>query len=436
MRYLSHIIETKGVVHSLERSAQIVWRYSFGKRKFLSMTSQLEKDSGRLGVKLTFCVTTSILERHFELFRKITALGHCLAAHGHIHTDMKQKSRNEQLEMVRLCAKTFDAHGLEVKGFRCPYLSYDENTIEALDASPFAWISNNMVFWNARDMADGGAGARKLNRIYNTKSSENALTLPRSLKRLIDIPITAPDDEMIFERYRIKDRGSMTGYWMRILLKTYERGELFHLLFHPERFPAIKGPLVDLLEEARKFKPAVWFASLDEITQWWNDKSKSKWDFERSSSGVWRIWLHAPERITVLLKGDRRLRRDAGFYKGYSVIRPAASYRGLMAFNIGSARRYIIGIHPQAPETLEKFLLEEGFIVERSGLKANYSVYLGEFNSFEEEDKLMVLDRIDDSPHPVLRLWRWPNGARSAFTVSSDVDSISMSDFFRRARDF
>ena len=78
-------------------------------------------------------------------------------------------------------------------------------------------------------------------------------------------------------------------------------------------------------------------------------------------------------------------------------------------------------------------LVDEGFLVERSEQCSAHSLYLEGYESFEERDKLPLLQHIDKSPLPVLRLWRWPNGARSAFTISSDVDAIALMGFVRRS---
>ncbi len=48
----------------------------------------------------------------------------------------------------------------------------------------------------------------------------------------------------------------------------------------------------------------------------------------------------------------------------------------------------------------------------------------------------MLLEVVDNSNFPLLRLWRWPHGAQSAFSISSDVDSIDLPDFFRRFINF
>jgi len=51
---------------------------------------------------------------------------------------------------------------------------------------------------------------------------------------------------------------------------------------------------------------------------------------------------------------------------------------------------------------------------------------------FSEDDKLDLVNRIEESDAPLVRLWRWPSGARCALSVTGDVDSMTLIDFLRR----
>jgi hypothetical protein len=39
---------------------------------------------------------------------------------------------------------------------------------------------------------------------------------------------------------------------------------------------------------------------------------------------------------------------------------------------------------------------------------------------------------VEASKGPLVRLWRWPAGARCALSVTGDVDSMTIVDFLRR----
>jgi hypothetical protein len=44
-----------------------------------------------------------------------------------------------------------------------------------------------------------------------------------------------------------------------------------------------------------------------------------------------------------------------------------------------------------------------------------------------------VLDAIDRAPGPLVRVWRWPHGARSALAVTGDIDALTLFDFAVRS---
>jgi len=50
-----------------------------------------------------------------------------------------------------------------------------------------------------------------------------------------------------------------------------------------------------------------------------------------------------------------------------------------------------------------------------------------------EWTEIAVLARIDAGPGPLVRLGRWPNGARSALAVTGDVDALTLGDFAIRS---
>ena len=76
--------------------------------------------------------------------------------------------------------------------------------------------------------------------------------------------------------------------------------------------------------------------------------------------------------------------------------------------------------------------LAEGHIVERSVDRGAYGIYLESVDVSDEAGKKTVIDQIENSSAPLVRLWRWPNGARSCLVVSGDIDSITLVDFMMR----
>lgn len=436
MKYLSHVLETKGLLHSFERSAQILRRYTFGRRRFAEMMSHLQRHSWS-DVRVTFCITASLLESHKEFLRSFKENGHEYAAHGFFHTNMKKKSREEQFEIVRRSYEIFNDSGMPVHGFRCPYLSYNTNTIEALARSPFSWTSNNVIFWDSGLPKDRHSEEhlKKLSTLYSFRDSSQTMSLPKYVERLLDIPLTAPDDEMIYERFRIKDSGAIAPIWIKTFQKVYERGEIYHLLFHPERFQYVSEAMKELVEETRRMTPHVWHATLIQITRWWEKRRQIRWLYEKQNSRAFRLIIQAPPESTILVKSERP-DGDRFFYGTYKKADPAIKEKGLFALNVSNLGKNTVTISDKSSKSLEDFLKDEGFLVERRQKADNGSLFIGGYESFTEADKLPLLKKIDESPFPLLRVWRWPNGARCAFTISSDVDSINVGDFMRRMMNF
>ncbi len=57
-----------------------------------------------------------------------------------------------------------------------------------------------------------------------------------------------------------------------------------------------------------------------------------------------------------------------------------------------------------------------------------YPFYL-ERPDFKPEDERPLLARIEDGDWPMLRLGRWPDGARSALCITGDIDALTLWDY-------
>jgi peptidoglycan/xylan/chitin deacetylase (PgdA/CDA1 family) len=439
MSYLNHVVTTKGLMHSFERSAQILKRFLLGRRKFLQMITFLQNNFNG-DTKITFCVTACLLAENSFLFKKLQQIGHDVAAHGYIHTNMKHKSKKEQIEIIRRCSRVFDEFSMPISGFRCPYLSYNMDTLDVLQQGGFAWTSNNMVLWRNGFSSGNGyhKSLKKINNLYTIEYAENHAVLPRIRDRCVDIPITGPDDEMLLERFRVKEKKKIAGIWLEILRQTHERGELFHLLFHPERFGQIRDCIKEIVMKAREFDHPIWFASLKEITDWWKQRKGFRWEHEQTSGGRWRTWVSLPSRATVLMKLPKGSTAGEGtFYGDYIRLDPEGprSDNGRL-FACVEGRKSSIGISPRCSRDIETFLKEEGFLAEYTMNPEDHPVFIDGYPFFSKKDEADVLRRVEESTVPLPRLWRWPDGAKSAFTISADVDSVTLMDFVRRAIKF
>ncbi len=433
LKYIRHILLTKGPIHSIERSVEIVRRFVGGKNRFRRLISTLEALKELYGVRFTFCITASLLKRHFDLIQQLKKAGHEIAVHGHFHTRMDLHSRREQEEMINRSYLEFTRSNFQVKGFRCPYLSYNHQTIESLKKSPFRWTSGKIILYE-----NGGplsAAARTgLQYLYHFSENGNPISLPDLDSNLVELPITAPDDEMLLERMRVRSTEKITETWLHLFERSLKNGELCHFFFHPERLPLIREALENLLRAAVNPDSATWIPTLDELADWWSKRSKFSWKLDPESTPKKAI-LDASAEATILLKGSGNSDRDPviGNYYEIDPIQVNGSQRVFPAEREG--KTMTIGLSAKSPVTLESFLQLEGFIVQRSCSPQHHSIFIDR-ESFSESDKRLVLHQIDQSPNPVLRLWRWPNNYRSALSVSADVCAIDFRDFIDRTLHF
>ena len=111
----------------------------------------------------------------------------------------------------------------------------------------------------------------------------------------------------------------------------------------------------------------------------------------------------------------------------------ALGYQSVSAneFTLRNSKAPWIGLSPNTPASLQRFLRHQGFLVEVSLDPQNYTCYLDRntFNPQDERSLLVILERED---FPLIRLSRWPNGAQSALSITGDVDAFTIWDYGRR----
>jgi hypothetical protein len=244
---------------------------------------------------------------------------------------------------------------------------------------------------------------------------------PRLQHGLVDIPVAVPDDEILLDRLRFAEP-ALSAEWLHILELTYRRGELFTVQLHPERIPEL-GPALDAtLAEARGRRPAVWIARLDEIADWWLRRSHFSLVVTRAGAGRCHVRLDADADATLLVRG---LAVPRSPWYG------ADSRCESRQFEVEADRLPIVSISRRSPAEVAVFVAEEGYATQISddgeGSGAHVDV------STPTWSEAAVLDSIAAAPGPLVRVWRWPDGARSALAVSGDIDALTLRDFVARS---
>jgi hypothetical protein len=204
----------------------------------------------------------------------------------------------------------------------------------------------------------------------------------------------------------------------------YERGEMFTLSLHNERVPICAGGLEAVLDRARSLTPAVWIAPMREVADWWTRRSRWRLEIRQVGVNAFELTYPAAEpHLTLIARGIEPRRAATRWYGDYHLLDAVTT-------RIESPRPPVLEVDRASSPKLFQFLQDEGFAVTRQAGAGGLVIPC--WQEFTEEDKRTVLDYIEESDVPLVRIWRWPNGARSALSISGDIDSMTLIDFFRR----
>jgi hypothetical protein len=99
-------------------------------------------------------------------------------------------------------------------------------------------------------------------------------------------------------------------------------------------------------------------------------------------------------------------------------------------FEVEGSRMPVVGVSRSSPAAIGSFLAEEGFPVEVSDDRERYGAHV---DANADWSAARVLESIEAAPGPLVRVWRWPAGARSALAVTGDVDALTLRDFVVRS---
>jgi peptidoglycan/xylan/chitin deacetylase (PgdA/CDA1 family) len=377
------------------------------------------------GVSPTWPTTACVLARRPEVLKRYADHGIELALHGLVHGDHSMLDEAQQREAIARALDVFARSGITAVGFRGPYLRYNEATLGALRDLGLRYHSSQaVVFPLVEGMTglDAAAPAFKLALgLYDAVDARYLAVRPKLHDGLVDIPVAIPDDEILVERLHT-DEAARIAQWLHILGLTHTRGDLFTIQLHPERLAELEAALRATLTDARSRRPAVWIARLDEIAAWWIRRS-------RFSLHVTRV---DPGRFHVRLQGDRDaalLVRELDVPRARWCGRDAIAERS--EFTVEAPRIPMVSVSRRSPAAVARFLTEEGLPFEVSDDSNGFGAHV-DIGSAAWTDQ-EVLRAIDAGPGPLVRIWRWPAGARSALAVTGDIDALTLADFALRS---
>jgi hypothetical protein len=411
------------------RIKAILGRFGLTSKKYRDNLDRYSKVTGRFACSPTLPLTAVILKRHRRLMRRFSQKGIEFAIHGYIHTDYGSLALQEQNRHLKKAIDTFNSCQIPFSGFRAPYLRTNDQTFEALSGFDFIYDSSQTISWDVISQSECSQkrwhSYVRLLEFYHRRRAKEYLALPRFASGFIEIPVSIPDDEAMVERLGITNPQKIAEIWGAILSMTYRQGELFALQLHPERILLCGDALGNVLQQARKLNPLVWIATLSEIAQWWRERQRFTMEVAPESEDRYRIKANCSDRATILVKNCQVDCPVTSWSNGYQVVKS-------QNFVVTSPVRPVIGVGPESPPNAVAFLTNEGFVVERSREAARYGIYLPDLTHFQETDERPLAEKIEKSDAPLLRYWRWPNGAKSALSVTGDIDSVTLIDFALR----
>lgn len=415
----------KGPLALLRRTSRIMQRYGWTATAMDQMLSQFVRTLKQFDCGATFPTTAVVVERRPYVLEKYQAQGIEFAVHGYTHIDYSELVPEQQLAHLHRARQALAKAGITATGFRSPYLRCESDLYTIIEAAGFSYASSQPIMWDMLDVnglaLSSYAGFKRAVDFYAPWDASKQLSLPRFCGTIVEIPVSLPDDEMLLDRLGGETRGLVGKAWQHILAQTYQGGELFTIQLHPERIALCTHDLSVVLAEARTLTPPVWLARLDQIASWWRERATADVEVTEIGDGAWRLSVVGPPGVTILARRVEVLGPAQPWTDGYWQVPSTTCV-------VRAARQPVIGVSPACPLALNTFLRQQGYVCQVSDEAQEYSVYLDKAD-FAPEDEQHLLAEIEKSAGPLVRLGRWPDGARSALCVTGDIDALTLWDY-------
>lgn len=424
MNYFTQLIHSKGLGQLAHRGLTISRRYGVTPERMMRAFDRLIGVLEQHGCRATFPVTAVTLARHPAYFQWLQERGMELAIHGWTHVNLERYSLKQQREHISRAIDTFARYGILATGFRSPYLRLDSTIREAVEATGLRYVSNQPILWAttiefSQSQEIVQAYQRAIN-FYTPWSAAEHASLPSVRGRIVEIPVSLPDDEMLIERLGANS-DQVARVWTEALHQTYAKGELLTLQLHPERAEVCLPALSCVLAAAQAYDPPVWIARLDEIADWWQQRLALHVAAILEDHDQYTVVIQGPAEASVLVRSAQVIGESRAWGDGYQLVK---SHR----FSVQCSTRPVIGISRRTSQFLINFLEQQGYLVEISDERTGYSIYLDR-PDFAGEDTRSLIREIEATGSSLIRVNHWPGGARSALAITGDVDALTLWDY-------
>lgn len=438
MNLVAFSIKTKGAHNFARRLWTVFARFGFSdarsRRTLLAILATVRQHGG----SPTFFIPAVVLRRHPELINEIAFCGAEIGIHGYVHNDYRSLSDASQHQQTQQAMAVFDDAHLPFQGFRNPYLGWTDDAVRSFERLGFTYDSNEAIVHDVVDLSKLTptlrSGFEKSLELFQAIAPSAYTLRPHFEGKLARIPTSIPDDEMLYDRLRITDQVALSDIWRSVMTRVYDLGGIYVLNLHPERGVLCKPALGRLLAFSQQQELPVWVTSLREVEQWWRERREFRMALEPAGEATWRVEARCAPRATILA---RNLSVDGATTSPWSG--PESSVDG-REFTVHAASCPCIALSPATAEGVEDFLLEQGYPAQRvEPVRApGYSLYLdmpdglGKTRPEQIERRSALVAEIEALDKPLLRFGVWPDRARAALSITGDIDSITIQDFFLR----
>jgi peptidoglycan/xylan/chitin deacetylase (PgdA/CDA1 family) len=376
-----------------------------------------------------------------------------IGIHGYVHNDYRGLDAESQYAHVRRAMAVFERAAIPFQGFRNPYLGWTPESPAVFAALGLTYDSNEAVIHDVLDTAaldeqqrDGLARSLVLFQAI----PYSAYTLHPHLEQgIVRIPTSIPDDEMLFDRLRL-DAATIGGLWSEVMRRVYGAGGIYVLNLHPERGILCRPALDALLATAAGQERPVWITRLDEVAAWWRERMGFRLAVTPAGPATdgrpsrWRVQAQCTQRATLLARHVRVVEgAQAEPWFG-----PDARLTGLMGHEciVEAERCPIVALSARTADDVAAFLEEQGFPYTRAehGQAERFALFLdlpdglGPTGSTREEQIARcsaLLQQLLELDAPLVYFGCWPDGARAGLSITGDIDSLTIQDFFLRIRE-
>lgn len=386
----------------------------------------------------TFFIPATVLARSPSLIRRLERVGAEVGIHGYVHNDYRALPKEQQVSQTREAVAVFNQAQVGFLGFRNPYLGWNEESLDVFRELGFLYDSNEAVIHDVIDVetlapALADSFARSLELFQAIPCTAYNLR-PHMEDGLLRIPTSIPDDEMLFDRLRITDSQRLGAVWSEVMRRVYDIGGIYVLNLHPERGALARGALDALLLFASQYALPVWMAPLREVAAWWQERASTSLRLMPTGDGHWQVEALGSPRATLLA-------RNVAVEGVATEPWPDGDMRALgRSFSVSAAAYPGVTLSPRTPHEVETMLREQGYPTLRAepAGAARYGAYvdlpdgLGRSRQERQQAASSLVRQIEQAEAPLVRVGLWPEGRRAALSITGDIDSVTIQDFFLR----